>query len=164
MKGITHMTGGALAASAVIALAYPNVTPTQIGVIFASGIIGGLLPDIDHPNSKISHKLRVSSKLVHIFCSHRGLFHSPAFYLILGGIIAALPQLKAYSYIILAFLAGAFSHLLLDSLNPMGIPFFWPVTTKKYSIAKIGSGGVVDSIVGGICLLAAGIITYKTVI
>ena len=79
MQGITHMLGGAVAVTAYIVGTKMNVLPEFIAATACVGAIGGLISDIDHPNSKISHKLKPVSAIVTRIFSHRGLFHTPDF-------------------------------------------------------------------------------------
>ncbi|QGG46858.1 metal-dependent hydrolase [Heliorestis convoluta] len=44
-------------------------------------------------------------------------------------------------------LAGYISHLVLDSLNPQGVAWLWPVTRKKFRIPMFDTGGVGESLI-----------------
>lgn len=141
MLGKTHLVGGLLtgellfiANSSIIATQNPSQRFLFGATVCACSIIGSLFPDIDHKNSIISKKNPVLSFFARIFSSHRGFFHSPiiyiAVYLILFGFF-----LKTNLYIGListAFLSGTFSHIILDFLNPMGVPLLFPFSKKKY--------------------------------
>ena len=55
----------------------------QEGIVVGASMIGAMLPDIDHPNSRISKKAKITSRVVNTVVGHRGLFHSPIFILAL---------------------------------------------------------------------------------
>ena len=89
-------------------------------------LIASALPDIDCYKSKAGKKIKPLSFLINIFLGHRGIFHSP-FLLIL---ISLLIMLVSHE-IAAAFFIGYISHLVLDSLTPKGIMFFYPFSKKK---------------------------------
>jgi len=89
-------------------------------------LIASVLPDIDSYKSKIGKKVKPLSFLINIFLGHRGIFHS-VFLLIL---ISLLIMLASYE-ITIAFFVGYLSHLILDSLTPEGVMFFYPFSKKK---------------------------------
>ena len=64
MLSATHMIGGAAAAAAVL-IFNPDIqaVPTLITAV-GVGVVGGLIPDIDHPKSRISKALRPVNALV----------------------------------------------------------------------------------------------------
>lgn len=116
--------------------------PTLIIVIFS--IFGSLFPDIDHRNSKIGNKAKFTSFVMNKFFGHRGIIHAPLLYLTIY-IIVYLVYTKyapsTYHYLYFAgntgFFAGALSHLILDTFNKTGIPWFMPFSNNKISIASI---------------------------
>lgn len=148
MQGVTHAIGGAALASAVLlAMGPENTGPAGVLIGISAGALGGLIPDIDHPNSKISHKLKPVSAIVTALFSHRGLFHAPLFYAVLWLLWARF--CPAGQYLILGHMlfVGIASHLLLDSLNPAGIPALLPFSSKKVHIANIRTGGAAEIVV-----------------
>jgi len=149
MRGKTHMIGGA-----AVALSLMSITGIfefqTLAVGAAVGAIGGLIPDIDHPNSKIAHKTKFVGTIISRLFKHRGFWHTPFLYAILWGGLRL--WLGASLWVNLLF-AGVFSHLLLDLLNPTGIPVFFPFTTKKFHLAKIRTGGKIEVIVSVLLLL-----------
>lgn len=62
----------------------------------AGGVFGGLLPDIDHPNSSFGKKVPEISKLI----KHRGILHSPFFYIIAFTILVLLASFEPVKLII----------------------------------------------------------------
>lgn len=135
MMGKTHLAGG-IACGCAAAMAYPTVG-TKAAVIIM-GAVGGLVPDIDHKNSKLSHKLPVLSWIARLFSGHRGLFHCPMFYAALYILIWLLP---IQNLLVAAGINGLFlgicSHLLLDACTVNGIPLLFPVSQKNIHLLKI---------------------------
>lgn len=81
----------------------------------------------------------VTSKLpdIDLIFKHRGVTHSLAALIALGFITKT-----AYPEILTPVLIGYGSHLVLDTLTPMGIPWLWPKKTRyKIPIVKTGSVG-----------------------
>ena len=94
--------------------------------------IGSLLPDIDANNS-IINKLIHSSKRKNKknnnnnnYLKHRGIMHSLTVPLFIYLVYFALLR----NNLILQFIVGYVSHLLLDMLTPMGVPLFMPFFKK----------------------------------
>lgn len=150
MQGTTHMFGGAAAALTVMTLTGVSEFQT-IAVGTALGVLGGLLPDIDHPNSKITHKTGFVGIVISRLFRHRGFWHTPALYALLwAGLWVWLRESLWVNFLF----AGIASHLLLDLLNPTGIPLFFPFTKRKVHLARIRTGGKVEKVIS--FLLAIG--------
>jgi inner membrane protein len=81
--------------------------------------VASVLPDIDTAHSLLGRRVKVVSMAF----SHRGVIHS-LFAMVIFGIIFILFLPNAYY--LAALIMGYFSHLMLDSLTPMGLPLFWP--------------------------------------
>lgn len=136
MTGKTHLICGvglALAAGVAVGL---STEPFVCG-----GVVGGiaaLLPDLDHPHSKASRSgpNRLISYPLNALFGHRGFIHSP---LLWGCLTALLYFGGAPIWLWLGFGVGTFSHLLLDTLNPAGIPWLYPYK-KKFHIVGIRTG------------------------
>jgi|LSQX01.1.fsa_nt_gb membrane-bound metal-dependent hydrolase YbcI (DUF457 family) len=70
---------------------------------------------------------------------HRGCIHSPLFLAILYFLVRQFcPE------IVMPLLIGFLSHLILDSLTPMGIPWLWPFYPKRIGISLIPTGSIGD--------------------
>ena len=160
MNGKTHATAAVLVSSVFVATAIPQAVLSEFLLYGAlPGYIGGILPDIDTPNSTASNK-NIFSKLTghalnRIF-GHRGFIHSILCAIILSvfawgiGTITSHPVLFALSFFI-----GFLSHLLLDCLNEKGVKLLYPIPIK-FSIAKFHSDGVVNwvlSIIFSSCII-----------
>lgn len=109
----------------------------HISVLLA-GVLGSLMPDIDLPRSTLGRLFPFISHPLERHFGHRTITHS-----FLGWIIATVIFMIitiAGSFLIpsnqaswmgilrypLAFSMGYLSHLLLDMMNPAGVPLFWP--------------------------------------
>lgn len=88
-------------------------------------LIFSALPDIDHPQSYISHKLPLLSHIINFFFKHRGFFHSIFPPIILGTILFYLN----FPNVAIALLVGYFAHLAGDALTVQGINFLHPIST-----------------------------------
>lgn len=146
----THVLGGVIAGTAgAIALK----TPIPMSVV-AIAAVSAVIPDIDIPGSKIT-KIRglkwISrplSILINKLGGHRGVFHTPILYVVLS---ILLMLLHVPMFLVQGFLLGTLSHILLDALNPAGVPLFWPLSKKRVHIGNIKTGSFGESIVH-ICL------------
>lgn len=95
------------------------------------GILGGLLPDSDIKQSKISFIF----PLYIWFKPHRkNIMHS-----LLGAIVWSVPFLFLSFHYAITFFISYISHILLDLCTKTGIPLFYP-NKKMISIAKFKSG------------------------
>lgn len=152
MMGKTHRLGGIMVATAMLT-AIPQ-DPLVIAGTVACSIAGSYFPDLDHKNSTASKKAKIVGTITSTIFSHRGLMHSPLIYTILycaGLYFAPLP----YSIFLTGWYFGVMSHLLLDLLNPQGIPLFAPISKKKYRLAEITTGGAGETILRLILTIAA---------
>lgn len=152
MRGYTHLLGGCLAALLLCAKSPPAAA--EAPWVIAAGGFGGLLPDIDHPNSMISRSggavTKTVSSAVRGAAGHRGACHSLLFvctvYCIMRILLA--PHLSFLTpSICLAVALGSLSHLALDFLTTMGVPWFWPLSKKKLSLLPAKTGGVFEILV-----------------
>ncbi len=84
-------------------------------------LFGGLLPDIDHPKSKIGRYFKPISFLF----EHRGFFHSFLFLPILSLLIYILLKTNTFT---LPILIGYSSHLISDAITKEGIMPLHPLS------------------------------------
>ena len=126
MIRVTHLTAGALITVGYIDFTHPNI---QLSVFYISaGLIGSVLPDIDYFLGRNNTIFR-----------HRGITHTLLF-LILCAI--GMYYFKVNLGIITLFALTFLSHLCLDSLTMVGIPFFWPLTKKGYCLHLMRTGSL----------------------
>lgn len=142
MKGSTHLALGAALGVAIGSQAAQYTGSLPLGIISATACIAGsLFPDIDIQGSRISRRAKLLSKTASFAFGHRGFLHSPLFLVVFSAVLwTFLP-----CYVILGFCVGFISHLVLDLLNPAGIPLLFPYK-KRYSILKIPSGAKIQSL------------------
>ena len=153
MQGKTHMIGGVAAAVLVSAggLYKPETMGELVqwsGTFLIPTIMGSLFLDIDHGNSKASN-VNIFTKILSIFIriifGHRNLFHSPVFVLGIGVLFWGSYELFPYIYlqqVMVGFIIGCVSHLILDYVTPAGIPLFYPFSKKKQHFIGIKEGGL----------------------
>ena len=137
MLGRTHMLGGLIFAGAGL-MVMQSTTPEEMGIAMAAGVYGSLLPDIDQPNSYISRHTLIHGAISRAIAGtpwgkHRRLLHTPFMAAILSLTLFLIMIPVQMTWGISAMLAGVFlflgmlSHLVLDSMNPQGVPWMYPV-------------------------------------
>jgi inner membrane protein len=107
-------------------------------------IMGGLLPDIDHPQSWIGHRFPRLSSMISKVLGHRTFLHSPLALACLLGLCLYLFQGSIFVFCGNAFCLGYLTHLLGDLCTHHGIPIFWPVKKRFRIPCSFRSGGVVE--------------------
>ena len=145
MNGETHKLGGVctgiVASSFLLNQPYTTEKILLTGVLIGGSILGSLIPDIDHRQSKIGKKMKITSFVVNKLCGHRKLTHAPLLYIVLFTILL-FPVISSgnfntlYFNLILGILLGIASHLFLDSLTVSGIPLLYPFKKEKYHLLK----------------------------
>ncbi len=110
-------------------------------------MISALLPDMESPDSFIGRKLPVISHLNKMVFGHRQVFHSLvgslAFFLLSLLLVKVFHLPMKYG---LAVLFGYLSHLALDSFNPEGVPWLWPLKFRL-KIPLTEPGGFIERVV-----------------
>lgn len=144
MTGKTHLAAGILSGEIVV-LATQCQTLGIVGGIIALGAFGGLVPDIDHPHSQISKSslfTKLISRIATSTLKHRGFTHTIWFIAMLAGITWKLTTVfnGPALYFTIAIAAGMLSHMILDTFNPTGIMWMWPISMHKFHWAKIKTG------------------------
>ena len=156
MKGTTHFIAGAAAA----ALIYPKPE-----FVLTAGI-AALLPDIDHPSSKISqlatfgHMRSVLSVVFFVTGIYYRIPYLPAF----GALLFAVSMLphRGITHSLLALVGvlifaptavfiGYLTHILLDMASG-SVPIFWP-HRKRFGLRLAHTNGLVDTLLGLFCLI-----------
>lgn len=131
MTYMTHIAGGIV----VGGIAYA-ILPTGGPLTFMAGAaLGSLIPDLDHPGTILNKRARSTSVLAGF--GHRTLTHSLLFTFIVLGVCLLMGMWQG---LCMGLFWGCISHLILDSLNPSGVPWLWPYG-RKFSLAKIRTGG-----------------------
>ena len=132
MMGVTHMIVGA----AVGYLATQTVTGAVVGGTAA------LLPDIDHPNSKLGRRVPILPTVINKLVGHRTLTHSILVLFTLTGILYVTTSLS----VTVAFFVGYLSHLILDSLTVSGVPFLYPFSRRNYGLRFCYTQGIFEKV------------------
>ena len=130
MMGSTHLAAGIILSAAL--------TSNPVGIL--AGGVASLLPDIDEPGSMLSRRIPVIPSLISVL-GHRTITHS-----LLGLFLFSIPIFLFLKEYVLVFMFAYLSHLVLDTLTPMGVPWLWPVITKRFSLPVMRTGGIVEGI------------------
>ena len=100
--------------------------------------LGALLPDIDHPKSKMGKLISIIPSLINNKWGHRGLTHSFKGIVWVG--IFSIPLMFLSPYASIYLLIGYASHLFADSLTVSGVKLYYPSReTYGWKIIKTGS-------------------------
>lgn len=145
----THLNGGILV-GLYMSLQATNVHIVPTGILLGGALVGSIFPDIDHKNSYIGHKVKTVSKAINKFAGHRKLFHAPLMYLLLYSISIGMITNKFFIVGAKGLFLGVLSHLVLDSFTIGGLPWFYPLSKKKFSLSKIKTSGKLEDILCGI--------------
>lgn len=152
----THVSIGLIASAGVSILIPANTLAIHQKLLMCgTSIIGSLIPDVDHPNSKLSKTFPLTSNILYSYfisagtyfgdrnyfsslSEHRGICHSYT-----ACIIAVLPLLFFISWqnytgwhIILGLFIGIFFHILADSTTQYGVMWLAPFSTKRLPTQK----------------------------
>ena len=93
----------------------------EVNTVLVTGVIGGLLPDIDKSNTMLSNKLPGISHAIQIFVKHRGITHTVYFVGFMGWIAHSI---HLSPYLIICLCGAILSHIMGDMLTPKGIAPF----------------------------------------
>lgn len=175
MRGRTHIVGGVaigLLAFNYIEMLNVNISESNSLILATGGLVlGALLPDIDHPRSMISLKIKPIGFILSKLFKHREYTHSIVGSLSMTFLIGILINLLGINndinYLFLkALFIGIASHILLDMLTFHGVALLYPFTKKR--IRLLGNLYLPRTLEWGIweiiiSLVSAGVI-YKFVV
>ncbi|WP_084127781.1 metal-dependent hydrolase [Desulforamulus putei] len=128
------MVGGAIAG---VLISHSDLKSAAIAA--SIGAISSLLPDIDSPYSKVGRAVPILPMLLNFSLGHRGIIHSPVAVLA----VYLLTHLFNVPYANI-IVAGYFSHLVLDGLNPAGVPWLYPWKKLHFGIPIIQTGSFIE--------------------
>lgn len=146
----THITGGIIAGSIVAIKINPE--PKYLPIILGAAALGSLIPDIDHRNSYLGRRFKVTSYITSKAFGHRGAVHAP----ILMGLVNFGLYLMAKLFIgdifllkeiFISLYGGILSHLFLDMFNKTGIPVLYPFSGKYISFANVKVNSLSEKII-----------------
>lgn len=155
-----HSLHGAIVGLALAPLAWhldPGMGPVLGSAAWTLGTtVGSLVPDLDHPKSKLTHALgpvtwlinkilvRLSKSVYYLTRSnqdypdtngHRCLTHTPVFAAVLAAAVswglAATDARPAAVLVGAALGTGCLAHLFGDSLTNSGVPWLWPLRSRS---------------------------------
>ncbi len=133
MRGVTHLAFGMLCSLSIIYFLQLN---TKFYFVLVAAF-ASIFPDIDESKSILGKRLL----FLPILIKHRGITHTPLFMVT----IAMITKIFFPTWVVIAFLIGYLSHLLLDTLTRKGIMWFWPIRKKISGPFKTGK--LVDGII-----------------
>ncbi len=136
MRFYTHFVFGMLCTLII----FKFFTPNSYSLFAVSVFLGLLFPDIDNASSKLGKKVKPVSWILQHTVGHRGIFHS-----LLLGLTLSYFLLQFSTDASIGFIIGYLSHMLLDSLTPAGIMWFFPFSVIK-ARGKIKTGSITEYI------------------
>ena len=130
MTRITHIIAGLTVTAAYIGVSGSHA-PINTVPLLLTGMVGGVLPDID--------LVLGDSRKKNTIWKHRGIAHTLLFLAVcIFGIIYLKGRYIHYDINlkpeITVFTLAFLSHLFLDSLTMVGIPFLYPITKKEFCL------------------------------
>ncbi len=138
----THLAFGFL----IGLLSINYLAPRNQVLFMALCLFGSLLPDIDHPRSKVGRHVRI----IGVLFEHRGFFHSG---FAVAGLIALFFFLSRLNVYALGLIVGYASHILIDMTTKEGIMLLHPLS--KFRITGIvRTGASLEYLLLGALLLA----------
>lgn len=184
MRKPTHVLGGVTAGlitqkflSGQFTLAEGAEPILFVSSLLAGSFIGSVLPDIDHPNSFIGRKLKISSFIINKLFGHRGITHTLIFSIVIPLIIAVIAfygldglAQSMMMYFSIGLFVGILSHLILDAMTKSGVPLLYPFTDKTFRIGGlIKTGGKTELLVRFslfifVCYLTADLINLNDLV
>lgn len=133
----THRLGGICAGLVISSAVDPTFTPVTVATITVSSFIGSLVPDIDEPTSFIGRKVPLLSKPLKFLFKHRGIVHTPIFCVLISILIYLglrnFLDINIIKNILIGFITGYASHLILDTFTPKGIMWLSPFSRRYFS-------------------------------
>jgi inner membrane protein len=150
MMAFTHVAAGAASALALSNLLHAPATQTTM--FLAGGVLGGLLPDIDHPASSLGRRVLPLSMMLAAIFGHRGITHSLIAAVVVS--LAAWYSLHGLDWrpghsapFVLGLSAGYLSHLLADWLTNTGVPLLWPMKRRFAAPVTISTGSPMEYLI-----------------
>lgn len=142
----THRIGGVCAGIIFSAITITPINPSEkivySAAVIVGSVVGSLIPDLDHPKSVIGKRFKPISKGISKAFGHRGITHSPMALVVYSMLMLKLTKTpKEYYELLFQYGAigsavGYLSHLVLDMLTVGGIPLFYPISKKRFKLAK----------------------------
>lgn len=146
MMGKTHMIIGC--GAGILISSGAGIAPAVAGGFI--GALVGLLPDIDHPKSRINRTfLGMILGIPFRLAPHRTLTHAIWIPLLLGVLALSYPH-----WITITILGAYVSHIISDMITPRGVPLFYPLSRRAVGLPLIRTGGRLEQLLGLVIILA----------
>jgi len=148
MTGKTHIVGGIALATYTSLYAgvyepkeFTIVSIGSFSLYLMSSSFGAIIADVDTSKSTISSRYKILSFLIRVFLllTHRNFTHSILGLCLFSTLFSCIGRiLPEYIFIplLLGFIIGYFSHLLLDDTNPRGIYVFYPIKSSHKGLLQ----------------------------
>ena len=117
----------------------------------------GILPDIDHPKSKLGRKLKILSYPINFIFGHRGLFHSLFIALSSSFLIWII-----FGDYYIPFFIGFLSHLIADGITKQGIDFSYPFNFFKVT-GMIKTGSFIEKVIFLLLIVINGYLIFRLI-
>jgi inner membrane protein len=150
MMAFTHIAAGAV--SALTLSNFLHAPAAQTTLFLAGGVLGSLLPDIDHPASALGRRVLPLSMMLAAIFGHRGITHSlvavVAMSLAAWYSLHGLDWHPGYSVpFVLGLSVGYLSHLLTDWMTNTGVPLLWPMKRRFAAPVTISTGSPMEYLI-----------------
>lgn len=147
MMAFTHIAFGA--ASALLAAEWLDAPAPQAVLMLAGGVLGSMLPDIDHPGSAFGRRVPFLSIPLSAIFGHRGITHSLIAVVGMSALVwYSLHHLDwhpGYSVpFVVGIAVGYLSHLAGDWMTNSGVPLLWPSKRRFVAPLRIFTGDTVE--------------------
>ena len=110
--------------------------------------LGGLLPDIDHPESVVGRRVRLISVPLSAIFGHRGFTHSLLAVALIGLLVTQVPLYGQSWWVPIC--VGYLSHILGDALSASGVPLLYPVSKRRFKMRLLPVNSWQETAVVGI--------------
>jgi len=127
MMAPAHMAVGMATSLALAKMMHVELDIVTINQALAVGVLGGLLPDIDHANSKLGRRIPLLPHLL----THRGITHTVYFIAVCAFLFS---MLSFPIWMLYCFCVAIVSHIIGDMLTPAGIKPFKIFHFFEYSV------------------------------
>ena len=150
MMAFTHIAAGG--ATALSLSDFIHAQAYQTILLLAGGILGGMLPDIDHPASALGRRVLPVSMAISAIFGHRGITHS----LIASAVMPFAVWYSLHSLDLhteysvpfsLGLAAGYLSHLAGDWMTKAGVPLLWPNRKRIAAPVTIRTGSRIEYLI-----------------
>lgn len=157
VKAFTHMAAGGL--FALQAIPFIAASPGKATYLLGGGIIGSLLPDVDHPSSSFGRRVLPVSLLLSATFGHRGITHS-LFAVVAITLLVWFGLAKTGGYpdfvnpLAIGLSLGYLSHLFADYFTNSGVPLLWPNKRKFAFFVTVKTGSISEYVLAIVLYVA----------